>query len=228
MIRRLLVPLIGSGLLLVATAGSALAKCEGPNPPEFCNQVIASLSTGGGEGTLQAGLRKTVTIDVSLSEKPYDATSVVLTFARVADGDAVVVPATASVRAGLWIADVLLPDGGSWTVVAQVVAPDGTETVVPFGTIQVAKPPALPPSTTPVTPPPTNPTSPILPYALGLMGIAGAAIVGQLIRNRSRSGAAGTAAGASPERYGADGTPLAAESGTLLGATSATGTKAAR
>jgi hypothetical protein len=198
MIRRVLVPLIGSGMLLVATAGSALAKCEGPTPPEFCKSVAVSLNIGG-EGTLQAGLRETVTIDVSLSEQPYDAASVVLTFARVADGDAVVVPATASVRAGLWTADVLLPDGGSWTVVAQVVAPDGTETVVPFSTIQVAKPPALPPSTTPVTPPPTNPTSPILPIALGLMGIAGAAIVGQLMRNRSRRGAAGTVGGAAAQ-----------------------------
>jgi len=85
-------------ILLAATAGSAFAKCEGEDPPEFCKDVAVNLSIGGGEGTLQAGIRETVTIDVSLAEQPYEAKSVVLTFARVADGDALVVPATASVR----------------------------------------------------------------------------------------------------------------------------------
>ena len=195
MIRRLLIPLLGAGLLLAATAGSAFAKCEGEDPPEFCKDVAVNLSIGGGEGTLQAGIRETVTIDVSLAEQPYEAKSVVLTFARVADGDALVVPATASVRPGLWTADVLLNDGGSWTVVAQVIAVDGTETMVPFNTIQVRKGPDLPPVNTPVTPPPTTPTSPILPIALGLMGIAAAALLGQGIRERSkRRAAAGVAA----------------------------------
>jgi hypothetical protein len=191
MIRRLLIPLLGSGLLLAATAGSAFAKCEGPNPPEFCKSVAVNLNIGGGGGTLQAGVRETVTIDVSLSEQPYDATSVVLTFARVADGDALVVPAAASVRPGLWTADILLPEGGSWTVVAQVIAPDGTETMVPFNTIQVRKAPDLPPSTTPITPPPVAPAPPILPIALGLAGIAAVALLGQAIRDRSRRRTAG-------------------------------------
>ena len=190
MIRRLLIPLLGAGLLLAATAGSAFAKCEGEDPPEFCKDVAVNLSIGGGEGTLQAGIRETVTIDVSLAEQPYEAKSVVLTFARV-------VPATASVRPGLWTADVLLNDGGSWTVVAQVIALDGTETMVPFNTIQVKKAPDLPPVNTPVTPPPATPTSPILPIALGLMGIAAAALLGQGIRERSkRRAAAGVAASA--------------------------------
>ena len=202
MIRRILIPLLGSGLLLAATAGSAFAKCEGPNPPEFCKSVAVNLNIGGGGGILQAGLRETVTIDVSLSEQPYDATSVVLTFARVADGDALVVPATPSVRTGLWTADILLPDGGSWTVVAQVIAPDGTETMVPFNTIQVAKapnlPPAVPPSTTPITPPPA---APILPIGLGLAGFAAVALLGQAIRDRSRRRTAGAAVStASAER----------------------------
>ncbi len=182
MIRRLLIPLLGSGLLLAATAGSAFAKCEGPNPPEFCKSVAVNLNIGGGGGTLRAGLRETVTIDVSLSEQPYDATSVVLTFARVANGDAVVVPATASVRPGLWTADILLPDGGSWTVVAQVVSTDGMETTMPLQTIQVRKPPAAPPVTTPVTPP----APPILPIALGLVGITAAGLLGLEMRNRVR------------------------------------------
>lgn len=195
MIRRLLIPLLGAGLLLAATAGSAFAKCEGDDPPEFCKDVIVNLNIGGGGGTLQAGIRETVTIDVSLGEQPYEATSVVLTFARVADGDALVVPATASVRPGLWTADVLLNDGGSWTVVAQVIAPDGTETMVPYNTIQVAKAPDLPPVNAPVTPPPAPPASPILPIALALGGLAAAALLGQAMRGRSkRRAAAGASA----------------------------------
>jgi hypothetical protein len=94
MIRRLLIPLLGAGLLLAATAGSALAKCEGPNPPEFCKSVAVSLNVGGG-GVFHAGTTEAVTIDVSLSEQPYEATSVTLSFARVADGTTVLVPATA-------------------------------------------------------------------------------------------------------------------------------------
>ncbi|MEP7041180.1 MAG: hypothetical protein ABI864_06350 [Chloroflexota bacterium] len=191
MIRRILIPLLGSGLLLAATAGSAFAKCEGPNPPEFCKSVAVSLNIGGGEGTLQAGTRETVAIDVSLSEQPYEATNVVLTFARVADGTVVTVPATASVRSGLWTAEVLLPNGGSWTVVADVVTPDGTASSMSLDTIQVSKPPALPPSATPITPPPVPPISPILPIGLGLAGLTAVALLGLGIRDRIHRRAAG-------------------------------------
>ena len=195
MIRRLLIPLLGSGLLLAASAGSALAKCEGGDPPEFCKTVAVNLNIGGGEGSLQAGLVKTVTIDVSLAEQPYDAESVVLTFARVADGSVVTIPASASVRPGLWTADVLLPNGGSWTVVAEVGTADGIERSIPINTIQVARGPDLPPVNTPVTAPPTAPTSPILPIGLGLAALAAAALLAQGIRERSkRREAAGVAA----------------------------------
>lgn len=194
MLRRLLIPLIGSGLLLAATAGSVFAKCEGPEPPEFCKSLAVNLSIGGGGGVLQAGTRETVTIDLSLAEQPYEAASVVLVFARVADGDAVVVPATASVRPGLWTADVLLTDGGSWTVVANVATADGIESSVPINMIQVARGPDLPPATTPITPPPTTPTSPILLIALGFAALAAAVLVGQGIRERSKRRAAGVPA----------------------------------
>ena len=191
MIRRLLVPLLGAGLLLAATAGSAFAKCEGPNPPEFCKSVAVSLMIGGGGGVLQAGTLETVTIDVSLGEQPYEATSVTLSFARVADGTTVLVPATASVRPGLWSAEVLLPDGGSWTVVAEIVAPDGAASSMPLDTIQVAKPPALPPPTTPTTPPPATP--PVLPVVLGFAGLAAVGLAVQQLRARRRAGAGAAA-----------------------------------
>lgn len=190
MIRRLLIPLLGSGLLLAATASSVFAKCEGPNPPDFCKSVAVNLSIGGGEGQLRAGTLETVAINVSLGEQPYEATDVVLTFARVADGTAMRIPATATPVAGMWTADVNLPSGGTWTVVANVVTADGTASLAQIGMIQVGKPPALPPSTTPVTPPVT-PGPPVLPIALLVAGIAAAAVAGQVIRDRSRRGTAG-------------------------------------
>jgi hypothetical protein len=82
---------------------------------------------------------------------------------------------------------VLLPDGGSWTVVAEVVAPEGVASSVPLDTIQVAKPPAAPPSTTPLTPPPSTP--PILPIGLVLAGLAAVGLAWQTLRARRRAGA---------------------------------------
>jgi hypothetical protein len=184
MIHRLLIPLLGAGLLLAATAGSAFAKCEGTDPrPEFCSDVIVDLKVSGG-GIFHAGTEEAVAINVSMGEQPFDALGVVLTFARVADGTAVRVPATASPVAGQWTADVLLPDGGSWTVVAQVVTADGAEYRIPMQVVQVAAPPDLPPAT-PATPPVT-PTTPALPIALLLAGLAAAALAGLAIRGRSR------------------------------------------
>jgi hypothetical protein len=211
MIRRLLIPLLGSGLLLAASAGSVLAKCEGPNPPEFCKNVAVSLNAGG-PGAMHAGTLETVTVEVSKSEQPFEAEAVTLTFARVTDGTAVRVAATATPVDGMWTADVNLPDGGSWTVVAEVVGADGSESTVSIDTIQVFRPPALPPSTTPVTPPPVAPGPPVLPIALIIASIAAiAAISSQVIRQ-------------------ADGTPLRAGSGVLAteAGASLTGTKAAR
>ena len=185
MIRRLLIPLLGSGLLLAASASSVFAKCEGPNPPEFCKEVAVSLNVGG-PGAMHAGTLETVAIQVSKSEQPFDAEAVTLTFARVTDGTAVRVAATATPVDGMWTAEVNLPDGGSWTVVAEVVGADGSESTVSIDTIQVFRP-ALTPSTTPVTPPPVAPGAPVLPIALVIASIAAiAAISGQVIREGRR------------------------------------------
>ena len=186
MIRRLLIPLLGSGLLLAASASSVFAKCEGPNPPEFCKEVAVSLNYGG-PGSLNAGTMETLAIDVSKGEQPFDATSVTLTFARVADGSAVRVAAKASPVNGMWTADVLLPNGGTWTVVAEVVGADGSESRVSVDTIEVFRPPALSPSYTPVTPPPAPPASPILPIGLLVASMAAiAGITAQVLREGSR------------------------------------------
>lgn len=193
MIRRLLIPLLGSGLLLAATAVSALAKCEGDPQPEFCNQVIVDINVGGVGGIFHAGTQESVDVSVSLAERPFDAESVALIFGRVSDGTTVRAEATATDQPGLWRTDVLLPNGGSWTVVAEVVTPDGELTRFPMETMQVASPPNLPPSTTPVTPPVT-PTTPALPIALLAAGIAAAVLGGFVLRDRARRRTAGAPA----------------------------------
>jgi len=190
MIRRLLIPLLGSGLLLAASAGSALAKCESSTQPqpEFCTQIIASLNIVGG-GTLLAGTSESVEIDVSRGERPYPAMDVWLTFTDL-DGNRVRVPATAA-AAGRWTADVLLPNVSNWSVVAQVIDLAGGEHRLAVNTVWGTTLPALPPAETPVTAPPVTPSSPVLPIAVLLGLLAAAAGAGLVMRDRSRRRTAG-------------------------------------
>jgi hypothetical protein len=191
--RRLFIPLLASGLLLAAGAGSALAKCEGPNPPEFCSQVVAQLSVLTTTGTFQAGTETAVDISVSRGEQPYQAQKVWLTFTRWADDSMVTSFATATIQPGLWRANVNLPGDGSWTVVANVVDAQGAAVRQSLEAVQVAaplaEPPAQPPVSTPT--PPAPPSVPLLPIGLALAALAaaGAAAVG--LRQRTRRGTAG-------------------------------------
>lgn len=184
MIRRLLIPLLGSGLLLAATAGSALAKCEGTDPkPEFCSQLIVDLRASDG-GIFQAGTSEAVTVQLSRGEQPFEALGVNLTFTS-GDGTTVRESAIATSRAGIWEAEVLLPVGGRWEAFAQVVTADGSAIDVGLQAIQVPRV-ELPPASTPVTPPPATPTSPILPIGLGVAALGAAALLAQGIRERSK------------------------------------------
>jgi hypothetical protein len=199
MIRRLAIPLLGSGLLLAASAGSALAKCEGPNPPAFCSEVIVSMNVAGG-GTLQAGTAESVDVSVSEGEQPLPAMGVVLTFSRLADGTEVRVYATATSVPGLWSAEVNLPDGGGWTARAQVVTNTGADYLVQVqtssGVVMPVGSPPKPPVTTP-TAPPVTPAAPAWPIVLGLGFIAAALLGGGAAWGRTRrrtAGAAGSAA----------------------------------
>lgn len=198
MIRRLLIPLLGSGLLLAATAGSALAKCEGPDPkPAFCSEVIVSMNVAGG-GTLLAGTRQSVDVSVSQGEQPLPALGVVLTFTRLADGTAVRAYGAATSVPGLWSADVNLPDSGGWTVKAQVVTNTGANYLIPVETSWGAVIPVGSPPKTPVATPttPVTPAAPVWPVVLGLGFIAAAVLGGGVAwdRSRRRTAAAGIAA----------------------------------
>jgi hypothetical protein len=204
MIRRLLVPLLASGLLLAATAGSAFAKCEeGADPqPDFCSQVQVSLNVGGGPGAyqagtptsfavFQAGTNESFNLYVSLGEQPLDAMAVALTFVK--NGETRVrVQAAPTSQPGEWTGEVQLPEDGFWAVTAQVVDANGAASLVTMQPIRVSQP-AKPPTATPITPPPAPPAAPTLPIALLLAGIAAAAVAGQTI-GRSRRRTAGAAA----------------------------------
>ena len=187
MIRRFLIPLIGGGLLLGATAGSVLAKCEADPQPAFCSEVVVSINLAGG-GMPQAGTLETLLVDVSQGERPFTAaTSVNLTLVD-ADGTTVRAPATVT-SPGLWTADVKLPAAGSWSVMAEVVASTGDTYKVPVYGEWGELLPVLPAAEAPAAAPPVTPAapaSPLLPILLLLSLLAAAAITGQLIRGRMR------------------------------------------
>ena len=200
MIRRFVLPLLGSGLLLAGTATGVLAKCEGPNPPAFCSEVVANIDVGtlgtytagtGMPGTADhfaAGVEKSVNVFVSKGEQPYDAVSVMLSFISYPDGTLVRAQAKPTAQPGQWRADVTLPADGTWRVDAYVTDRNGLTLTLPIDTLQVWKAPAAPPSGgTPTTPaPPIAPTRPALPIALLVAGLAAAGMVAARLRDRAR------------------------------------------
>jgi len=197
--RRLLIPIVASGLLLAASAGSALAKCEGPNPPDFCNDVVAGWASGYGPGAFDAGTQRSVELFVSKGEQPYDAVSVLLTFTN--DATVVNAPATLTSLPGVWRANVTLPDAGRWSINVQVVDAQGEAASLHLDPVYVPVPRIEPPAT-PVTPvPPAPPTFPALPIALLLAGIAAAGAAAYGLRQRTRrQSAPGLAAVSQSER----------------------------
>jgi hypothetical protein len=117
---RAAVPLLAASALLLATAGGVLAKCE--HDPDACEGVSATFDPGG--GTLSAGGSETVGVWILENEQPYAASRVELVFNRVADATVVRVDARPTSRAGRWQAIVDLPEGGTWTVAAEVQGPN--------------------------------------------------------------------------------------------------------
>ena len=189
MIRRLLIPLLGSGLLVAGTATGVLAKCEGPNPPPQCSEVVATMSGPDGTfGTFTSGTTRSVDVSVSQGELPFDAAGVAITFTHLGDSKVLRVQAASTGQPGMWRADVTLPNSGIWTVVAAIVTKDGNAYSAPMETIQVAKAPKAPPT---ASTPPVSPTPPVLPIALLVAGLAAAALLATGMRERSRRRAIG-------------------------------------
>ena len=203
MIRRFVLPLLGSGLLLAGTATGVLAKCEGPNPPEFCQQVVAFINDATA-GSLRAGTSSALNVWIQKGEQPYAVKSVLLSFSRYLDGQLVRAEAFRTGLAGQWRADVKMPAGGDggWKVTAYVVDLDGVTTAITIDQTLVVQPPA-PPVTTPITPTPPvtpTPTLPALPIALLVAGLAAVAMAGVALRDRTRRRAGALASSATSTR----------------------------
>ena len=147
---RLTLSFIAAILLVLATAGAALAKCPEGSTEEQCQGIAASLDIS---GTIQAGTETTVGLWLSYDGRPLnDTTSVELVFARVGEATVVRFPAAPTGSDGLYTARVLLPAGGYWTIATEVRMPDGLYGMA-LETRQVTPLPAGPATGTPVSSP---------------------------------------------------------------------------
>jgi len=112
-VSRLTLSFIAAILLVLATAGAALAKCTPGSTEEQCQGVVANLDM---TGTLGAGTATEVGFWIHEGGEPVRVTSVNLVFARVADGTVLRFEALPSGTEGRYAAQVELPAGGSWTM----------------------------------------------------------------------------------------------------------------
>jgi hypothetical protein len=183
--RRLVIPVLSSTLLLGAAAGSALAKCEMPDRPAICDEVVASVEFGSSGGTVRAGVETPIRVWIYRAQQPVEVSSVTLVFMRIVDSSFVQVEATKSGEAGMWRADVTLPASGGWTLVAEVDGIDGGLQRLSMDTVRVAEALAAPDQPgTPVSP--INPSTLTLPIVLLVAALAAAVLGASALRVRSR------------------------------------------
>ncbi|MGH2488388.1 MAG: hypothetical protein ACRDFR_02045 [Candidatus Limnocylindria bacterium] len=182
---RITLSFIAAVLLVLATAGAALAKCPEASTESTdgeCQGLFAQLDM---TGTLRAGTSTEVGVWVLMDGRPYSGTGVELIFSRGADGTVLRFPAERSGEEARYAALVELPAGGSWTIVAEVRAPDGSVFSAPLDTLRVTDAPAVPADpATPTTPSPnarlTIPTWGWAALAVALLaGIIATAVIGR-------------------------------------------------
>ena len=92
-VSRLTLSFIAAILLVLATAGAALAKCPPGSAEEQCQGVVANIDM---TGTLRAGTSTEVGFWIHEGGEPVRVASVDLTFARVADATVLRFEATPS------------------------------------------------------------------------------------------------------------------------------------
>ena len=167
---RITLSFIAAVLLVVATAGVALAKCPEGSTEEQCQGVVGTLDMS---GTLSAGTSTEVAFWVHDGGAPVRAISVELIFARVGDGTVLRFEAEPNGPEGRYATDVELPAGGSWVITAEVRGLDGAMFSLPLETLQVANLPGAPSDgTSPV------PTAPVTIPTWGWAALAGALLAG--------------------------------------------------
>jgi len=149
-VSRMTLSFIAAVLLVLATAGAALAKCPEGSTEDHCQGMAAEIDI---TGSIQAGTETTVGVWLSYDGRPVtDTTSVELVFAHVSDGTVLRFLAAPSESDGRYAAQVLLPAGGYWTIATDVQTPDGLYSM-PLETRQVRPLPAGPATGTPVSSP---------------------------------------------------------------------------
>ncbi|MGH2462414.1 MAG: hypothetical protein ACRDFZ_02165 [Candidatus Limnocylindria bacterium] len=176
---RLTLSFIAAVLLVLATAGAALAKCPEGHSEEACQGVIGTLDIS---GSIQAGAETTVGLWLTDDGRPLtDTTSVELVFASVRDGTVLRFPAVPSGSDGRYAAQVLLPAGGYWSIATEVRTPDGPYGM-PLETRQVTPLPDGPSTGTSVSSP-APVTVPIWGWAALITaivaGVGGMALIGR-------------------------------------------------
>ena len=182
---RLTLSFIAAILLVLATAGAALAKCPPGSAEEQCQGVVATIDM---TGTLRAGTPTEVGFWIHEGGEPVRVASVTLIFARVADATVLRFEATPSGPDGRYAAQVQLPAGGSWTMALEGRALEGYTFSLPLDTIRVTDLPAAPADN-------SSPT-PAGPYPIPTWGWAAlvatllAVIVGTALMGRRRTATA--------------------------------------
>lgn len=141
---------IAAVLLVLATAGVALAKCPEGSTEDQCQGMAAEIDT---INPIQAGTETEVGVWLTYDGRPVtDTTSVELVFSRVSDGTVLRFLAAPSGSDGRYVAQVLLPAGGYWTIATEVQTPDGSYSM-PLETRQVTPLPVGPALGSPVSSP---------------------------------------------------------------------------
>ena len=182
---RLTLSFIAAVLLVLATAGAALAKCPPGSTEEQCQGVVANIDM---TGPLQAGTSTEVGFWIHEGGEPVRVISVNMVFARVADGTVLRFEALPSGPDGRYAAQVELPAGGSWTMALEGRALEGYTFSLPLETLRVTDLPSAPADD-------SSPT-PAGPYPIPTWGWAAlaaallAVIIGAALMGRRRTATA--------------------------------------
>jgi len=176
-VSRFTLSFIAAVLLVLATAGAALAKCPEGSTGDHCQGMAAEIDIS---GSIQAGTETSVGMWLTYGGRPVtDATSVELVFSRVGDGTVLRFLAAPTGSDGRYEAQVLLPAGGYWTIATEVRTPDGAYSDGAYSmaleTWQVLPIPEGPATGRPVSSPPPV-TIPIWLVGALVMAMLGGAI----------------------------------------------------
>lgn len=141
--RRIVTATVMASLLAFAMVSAALAKCEKGSPEAespFCLGVVATIDRG---TVIQAGTASAIDVTLTQGEEPLRGVSAEISFVRVGGGEPYIVALEPSSEPGHFVAQVNLPAGGFWTLVARVQNPSGAWTDLALETLRVGDAPPV-------------------------------------------------------------------------------------